>query len=439
MTFIEKFEKLAKKIDNYSSKDLEKKYKDEIFNELKKFLEQGLLESSNKEKNAIEVINNMDIMLKYTTLCNSDWLNYEILYTKSDFLPNIAKNIRHFRFNYLKEIFSQLNLNVKNKGDDSIESVFTDNVLEFIVEKRLPSDEYTVIFQFLNDSQKQKFLELSLENNIDLDISYWNFELTDENKEFIKDNIPYFIKHSRIYDFINSYVKDEKSKLIAKKFIEENPMCVINEMLRIAPLEKKDYKHMKEFTYELVKDICRNEKVNISDIKRGVPGAYSQVFFIGNKVLKIGSPRGTLKFPNNPYILAPLLRQEVNLDCMKKTFEVAEKVDTNEIDELEVYELYKKIRDLGLIWTDVRMSNVGRLLKDNIIHWPENIEPDDKTLSLEDKVGTGTLKKGSLVIIDDDFIYKETDENIFYPRNTLFEEFESMYQAEKKRPNKKKK
>lgn len=437
MTFIEKFEKLAKKIDSFSSNDLEKKYKDEIFKELKKFLEKGLLESSNKEKNAQEVIDNMDIILKYTTWCNSVWLNYEILYTNPQFLPNIANNIQSFRFNYLKDFFCKLNANTKKDNSFNLESVFTDNVLEFITKKKLHPDEYTVIFQFLNDNQKQKFLELALSNDIKLDISYWTFELTNKNKEYIKQNIPYFIKNCRIFDFINSYVKDEKSKLITQKYIEEHPMCIIDEMLKITPHSTKDYKNMKEFTLELAKDICKKEKVNISDIKRGVPGAYSNVFFIGNKVLKIGSPRGTLRFPNNPYILAPLLRQEVTLDCMKKTFEVTEKVDTKDIDEFEVYELYKNVRDLGLIWTDVRVSNVGRLLKDNVIHWPESIKPDDETLSLESKIGSGTLKKGNLVIIDDDFIYKETDEKKYYPNNTLYEEFEAMYQAEKKKPRKK--
>ena len=50
-------------------------------------------------------------------------------------------------------------------------------------------------------------------------------------------------------------------------------------------------------------------------------------------------------------------------------FEVIEKVDTNinDITKEEIYKLYKNIREIGLIWTDVKIDNVGRLIKDNKI------------------------------------------------------------------------
>ena len=50
--------------------------------------------------------------------------------------------------------------------------------------------------------------------------------------------------------------------------------------------------------------------------------------------------------------------------------EVTERVDTKtEVTTEELYQLYKKIRALGLVWTDVAKRNVGRLKKDNIVHW----------------------------------------------------------------------
>ena len=81
---------------------------------------------------------------------------------------------------------------------------------------------------------------------------------------------------------------------------------------------------------------------------------------------------------------------------------------------------------------DVKFENAGRLLKDNVIHWSEDINPEDRTLGLEAKRGSATLKAGSLVIIDSDFIYKENEQGIFYPGNTYYDEFEARYQAEKK-------
>ncbi len=105
-------------------------------------------------------------------------------------------------------------------------------------------------------------------------------------------------------------------------------------------------------------------------------GHYSTVFSIGNKVIKLGRYRVTKQFPNNPYIVTPLLRKSILMDNINFFIEVVEKVDTTNKDVTyeDLYNLYKHIRDLGLIWTDVAKRNVGRLLKDNIIHWKSNLD-----------------------------------------------------------------
>ena len=64
--------------------------------------------------------------------------------------------------------------------------------------------------------------------------------------------------------------------------------------------------------------------------------------------------------------------------------EVTERVDTKtEVTTEELYQLYKKIRDLGLVWTDVAKRNVGRLKKDNIVHWNTPLSPTDEALELK--------------------------------------------------------
>lgn len=116
-------------------------------------------------------------------------------------------------------------------------------------------------------------------------------------------------------------------------------------------------------------------------------------------------------------------------------FEVIEKVDTNinDITKEEIYKLYKNIREIGLIWTDVKIDNVGRLIKDNKIYWYENITPSDETLEFTKTIGNHQLKKGELIVLDGDYIYNENDHNINSKMSNLQTEFEKTYQKELKK------
>lgn len=116
-------------------------------------------------------------------------------------------------------------------------------------------------------------------------------------------------------------------------------------------------------------------------------------------------------------------------------FEVIEKVDTNinDITKEEIYKLYKNIREIGLIWTDVKIDNVGRLIKDNKIYWYENITPSDETLEFTKTIGNYQLKKGELIVLDGDYIYNENDHNINSKMSNLQTEFEKTYQKELKK------
>ena len=102
----------------------------------------------------------------------------------------------------------------------------------------------------------------------------------------------------------------------------------------------------------------------------------------------------------------------------------------------KLYQLYKKIRDLHLVWLDVAQKNVGRLLKDNKIYWREDLPITDKVLGLEESRRKEILKKGDIVILDNDAIY---DEKILEEKHIhltdLQEEFEKRYQQEKNQKN----
>lgn len=180
----------------------------------------------------------------------------------------------------------------------------------------------------------------------------------------------------------------------------------------------------------LIKEICRNEKKSYGDIEYIGRGTFSYVIGIGDKVLKIGKKRNAPSFPNNPYIIAPLLRESITIDKDNNLFlEVTEKVDTKcEISDEELYVLYKNLRQLSLVWTDMAKRNIGRLTKDNYIHWNTAINPNDSSLELGERRGNTVLKKGQLVILDADHLYDERSPKA--KKELAVSEYEKRYQNE---------
>ena len=230
-----------------------------------------------------------------------------------------------------------------------------------------------------------------------------------------------------------NFVKDDPVALSeVKNYIDNNEEKAINSIFcETDHLVKIKDKTLREVIKLIILDVMKNENAKFSDITYN-GGVFSHILLIGDKVIKLGN-RFTKTFPNNPYIVTPLLRKELKSNDEICFTEVTERVDTNITPtKEELYQLFKNIRDLGLVWTDIKAANVGRLKKENIIHWNDNLNPSEEVLKLEPKRGNITLKEGELVIIDADFIYDENDPNINYTNNRqLYDEFEKRYQIEK--------
>lgn len=180
----------------------------------------------------------------------------------------------------------------------------------------------------------------------------------------------------------------------------------------------------------VIEEVCLNEGCSKEDIQHLSSGAYSDVYEIGEKVLKIGKDRYTIKIPDNPYIVKPIIRKFIN-DLF---IEVTEKVDTSrEVTTEELYELYKKLRDFGIIWTDVNKRNVGTLIKDNKIYWNKEIDLDCESLNLIEKDYDIYLTKGDLVIIDLDSLYDANDFKFSQGEDSYYGAFEYQYKKDKNR------
>ena len=319
------------------------------------------------------------------------------------------------------------------------EKLLTKEFIDFILEQDLKDSDVKF---FLNGLTKinSEHTTYFLENIKNTSRELWNalMLITDlaENKRLINRNLELFLHNisdfnyilgstnltlenkERVMNYIDRYI-DEYNDYLAthmRELVEIN--TIYDKTKEISPESKKtaleDNEYVVDMLMMILDEVCRNEGVTYKDIKYAGGGYYSNAYQIGDKIIKIGHVREKFEFPNNPYIIAPLLRKRIpilNSNIDELYIEIQERVELlkegNYTDE-EIYQLYKKVRDIGLIWFDVEPRNIGRLLKDNIIHWNSDIAQIDNVLGFEPKRGHTILKAGELVILDADFIFDYT-------------------------------
>ena len=187
------------------------------------------------------------------------------------------------------------------------------------------------------------------------------------------------------------------------------------------------------------KELLEKQKLSVKDIKLLGQGENCKVFKVGKFVFKLGKTRNTIQIPYHRRILQPLIRQETNPEGKNNEqnnmfIEIQEEVDKKwykdmEEDQIEeeLYKIYKEMRKDGIVWTDIKKENVGRLTRPNKPIYMEDalegnvddenslkvekkpLEFSDFATSIEDRVEEKCLQTGELVIIDTDFIFKEAD------------------------------
>ena len=419
MNIVDKLKIIIKDYEIYNEDDFYQSY----YNELAAFLERKLLKSLFRKRNAQILVDHMDIILRYTSFNNNNWVFYSSLTDNPHFFDAFSDNIDKFRFpEHSWDVFQPL----ANKYPNSFFSDKMINVLSMLDVGSMVSNSF---YDAMNYEQKKKYIKLLFENNKPVCIPLG--KMSDESLNFVKENIIKFLKYSDIFFLKKEFKDDKKIMSQINNYLDNNPECVINSILTYTHSSSYDCKEYHALISILFEDICRSENAKFSEIEYLNTGGFSTVFAVKNKVIKIGKSRETQIFPNNPYIVAPLLRREFIVDGFKVFIEVTERVKTDVFDEEELYNLYKNIRNLGLVWGDVALKNAGRLIKDNKIHWIEDICPSDETLGLEPSIKEVVLPAGSLVVLDADFIYKEGDPNFQYAYNSLYCKFEERYQREK--------
>lgn len=431
-----KLKKLLQEANELRQKTVDCKiasYYYDIFLNLNKFLSKKLNSKFYKNKNINIIVNHFDEILPFITMANIDILiKYSgILVEYPNFKNKFIDGLKNYPY---KEEINLLFYNIYS-GINDFEKFnnFIDNeMLQTISTLNLNSETFLDIINILNEENQKIFLKQLVENKCN--IPYGLIQYKGNNKQIIYDNLQLFTKNSKdLYRLLDFVKENQNAYNTVKEYMDNNIDEVMNSILtKLNYRMKIENKTIKETIKLLILDVIKNENIKASDILYN-EGGFSYVLIIGDKVIKLGEKRATKEFPNNPYIVSPLLRKNFEIGEEKCFVEITERVDTNtKVSNEELYQLYKKIRNLGLMWTDIKETNVGRLRKENIIHWNKQLEPSDETLGLQTKRGNVILKEGDLVILDADFLYDEDDLNINYSNNKeIRNEFEKRYQREK--------
>lgn len=400
---------------------------------LMNFIIKKLNSSLFKNKNAKIITSHFDEILP-----NLDSYSLDIFFIKMDFLMEYPQFKEKFNEG-LKKSTSQKVIKIifNNIWNSIFENEYNEfmsgSILETLSEMNLDGDFNLNILNTLNADNQANFLRLLIKNKCV--IPYMLVEYKADNKKIIYDNLSFAIENASNLYALKNFVEERPDLVFqVNEYIDKHEEKAINSIFcETEHLVKITDPTLKEIIKLIVRDVIKNENVKFSDITYN-GGGFSRILLIGDKVVKLGD-RFTKTFPNNPYIIAPLLRKEFNFNGESCFVEVTERVDTStKASTEEMYQLYKNLRDLGLVWTDVKSMNTGRLKKENIIHWRNHINPSEEILSLGSKRGTNTLQEGDLVILDADFIYDENDPEIEYTNTKpLCDKFENRYQEEKKK------
>ena len=349
------------------------------------------------------------------------------------FFSNIKYFSRNYKYDILLSYSDYFYSYDKSYVEDNIFSLleYYKSEIDYIKLIRFCKEKNIDVDNLFKHIEKNNLL---LEDNILLSILLFNY------KDVTINNIDTIINHSiKLLDlkFILNQYGFSKDKIdMVNQIIINNKKLVSEEILSSA-VGMRDLKDdiIKDTVSIITEELMHNENINYEDINiLSKSGAYSIVYKIGDKVLKIGKKREVFTKINNKRFLQPLYRDEI-LDKDDKDFlfciEITEFVDTKNITKEDVYFIYKELRDCGLVWTDCKEDNLGRLLKDNKVYF-KGIDKVDKNATGYINDNIEILKKGDLVIIDNDYIYNEEE---FFNNNHLvpsgyFYEFEQRYRNE---------
>lgn len=355
-----------------------------------------------------------------------DFIKQTILSNNQEDIKLVTEKMKYIPKNTMKELVLEL------KEDEKTKNFLRQEIKKGLIAKQNPSNNI-IFLRFLLDEEDGKEIVTSrfedfFVNGYDYKFLEMLIDKAGLPQEKILENKEKILK--------NSY---GKNIILFIKWFNQNGKFN-DEDLQLEDFIKALYSDIKDDTSVKMleifyKEIMDRQNLNIKDIQLLGKGWFSNSYKIGQFVLKLGKVRLTEMIPYHKRILQPLLRQNTNPNDDNNLFiEIQNVVDSDWYKDMseeqiqeELYKIYKEMRKDGVVWTDLKKENIGRLIKPNRTnYYTETLEgniDDEKTLRIvtkelevsDDAVGIfdrkpeKCLEPGEFVILDSDFIFKVED------------------------------
>ncbi|MBR6253551.1 MAG: hypothetical protein IKR04_06940 [Clostridia bacterium] len=288
-----------------------------------------------------------------------------------------------------------------------------------------------------------------------LDIEELNTIVDDKTLEIaweiaFNSRSPYSLKKTiEGSNFSKEKIKEQYPNITDDEMIDRDVITSVfgKKMAETARTLMKNHNEV-EVLRRIIEELVKNEEVRPSDIEVLGSGGYSVVYGVGEKVLKIGRVPQTYDIPrNHRRLIQPLVRRTDILE--DRYVEITERCEPqSKVKFDDLYKVYKELRDDGLVWTDAKTANLGKLKRPNKIyfsgigmimedgsrewgsdsyaHSGQGLGQDEKQEHMDEPLG-----EGEYVVIDLDFVFSEEDPNINWPKNSISRRLEEKYQEEK--------
>ena len=362
-----------------------------------------------------------------------NWILNPDVFLHPNFFKLLANNLKYFSCpNRIFILFRSLYYAISENNLLTYNDLFSIEIIDAILDLRLNTWNYQDLFSYFKAPQRMMFIKKSILKKVP--INFFHYYLTEEEKDFLNLHLKELLSYQTdLFLFRTSMLEQKMNVNEINLYMNDNLDQVVDSILNYRFRCSKLFLEFKSILKPLLEELINHEHILISQLEIDNTGSYSTVVIIGNKVLKVGRERMNEVFPNNPYIVKPLLRKNIKIKDEHMFLEITERVDINikKYTMEDLFMLYKHLRDLGLVWTDIRWCNVGVLLKDNYLYWNEDLVIDNEVLGFSENRGNEVLKKGDLIVLDADYIFLEEDDNIIYPEITkvLAKKFEEKYQS----------
>ena len=225
--------------------------------------------------------------------------------------------------------------------------------------------------------------------------------------DYLIKSIKDIVRYHKLNDIVLAYIKQNIDS-IPNTILEEIILVIIKSLTESASIYSN---YNIEPLRNLLLKAANEQELSILDLKYVGAGGFTKVYRLGEKAIKIGYTRRCTSIPDNRRLLIPDFKGYIE----KEYVEVTDYLETTkDISEEEAYQVYKELRDMGIVWIDPYEHNLARVTEIVLNNIKErrkkgNIKgviPNDNSSFWDE------LKVGDLVIIDLDHMFYENEPEI---------------------------